>query len=119
MTAALADTPVPAYGGRQLPVRTARTMSLQRYRITVTPLETDGHPCSGRCTIEFVQRSHENWMRKLEALQSRRVLSGDDCAALTIGTQLLKELAHSRTDGHNPLASIQPELQALLDRIHT
>jgi hypothetical protein len=92
-------------------------MSTQRYRITITPLESDGRPCAGRCTIEFEQRSHENWMRRLEALQGQRRFSGDDCAALTVGTQLLKELAQARTDGHGALARIQPELQALLDRI--
>lgn len=92
---------------------------MQRYRITVTPLENDGHPCSGRCTIEFVQRSRENWMRQLEALQSRRLLTGDDCAALTIGTQLLKALTEARIDASDALAHIRPELQALLDRIET
>ncbi|MFT4248202.1 MAG: DUF3861 family protein [Pseudomonas sp.] len=94
-------------------------MPTQRYRITITPLESDGRPCTGRCTIEFEQRSRENWMRRLEKLQGQRQLSGDDCAALTVGTQLLKELAQSRTDSHGTLAAIQPALLALLERIES
>ncbi|WP_140719014.1 MULTISPECIES: DUF3861 family protein [Gammaproteobacteria] len=92
-------------------------MSTQRYRITVTPIESDGRPCTGRCTIEFERRSSENWMRRLEALQAQRRFSGDDCAALAVGTLLLGELAQSHTDGQGALAELQPDLQALLDRI--
>ena len=92
-------------------------MSSQRYRITVTPIETNGSPCTGRCTIEFEQRSGENWMRSLETLQSQRRFSGDECAALTLSTQLLQELARQRGASPSALAAIQPELQALLNKL--
>lgn len=93
-------------------------MSRQRYRITVTPIESDGRPCTGRCTIEFEQRSRENWMRELEALQGRRELSGDECAALTVGTQLLKELADpDRGASRTAIARLEAELRGLLERL--
>ncbi|HBK46354.1 MAG TPA: DUF3861 domain-containing protein [Xanthomonadaceae bacterium] len=93
-------------------------MPNKRYRITVTPIETDGRPCSGRCTIEFEQRSQDDWMHALEKLQRQRDLSGDECAAFTVGTQLLKDLAtRPQADAHRTLARLQPELRALLDRV--
>ncbi|MEE7548056.1 DUF3861 family protein [Xanthomonas sp. Kuri4-1] len=93
-------------------------MSTQRYRITVTPIEADGRQCSGRCTIEFEQRSQDDWMRRLETLQRQRDLSGDQCAAFTVGTQLLKDLASlPRAQADGGLARLQPELQALIDRV--
>ncbi|HEY0334376.1 MAG TPA: DUF3861 family protein [Stenotrophomonas sp.] len=95
-------------------------MSRQRYRITVTPIETDGRPCSGRCTIEFEQRSADNWMRDLEALQRQRDLSGDACAAFTVATGLLKSLALRPGDEQQRMiAALQPQLDALLDRVAT
>lgn len=63
-----------------------------RYRITVTPIEQDGQPCSGRCTIEFEHSCHDDWMRILEATQRQRGFSGDERAALVIGTKLLSGL---------------------------
>lgn len=93
-------------------------MSRQRYRITVTPIETDGRPCSGRCTIEFEQRASENWTHALEALQRQRGLSGDACAAFAVATGMLKELALHNGDGHEgTIASLQPQLDQLLDRV--
>ncbi|WP_159095973.1 DUF3861 family protein, partial [Xanthomonas fragariae] len=47
-------------------------MSRKRYRITVTPIESDGRPCNDRCTIEFEQRARADWMRLLEELHLRR-----------------------------------------------
>lgn len=95
-------------------------MSRQRYRITVTPIETDGRPCSGRCTIEFEQRSSENWTRALEALQRQRGLSGDACAAFAVATGMLKELAlHNSGEHGNLIATLQPQLDQLLDRVAT
>lgn len=93
-------------------------MPRQRYRITITPIETDGRPCTDRCTIEFEQRSHDNWMRLLEARQSRRNFNGDQCTAFTIGTQLLKDLAeHPNGQVTDALTKLQPELTALIQRI--
>ena len=93
-------------------------MSRQRYRITVTPIENDGRPCSGRCTIEFEQRTSENWMRTLEALQRQRELSGDACAAFAVATGLLKSLASRQPEEqHRLIATLQPELDALLARV--
>lgn len=63
-----------------------------RYRITVTPIEDDGMQCNGRCTIEFEHACHDDWMRLLEAVQRQRGLSGDQRAALVVGTQLLNGL---------------------------
>jgi hypothetical protein len=93
-------------------------MSRQRYRITITAIETDGSPCSGRSTIEFEQRSHDNWMHLLETRQRRRNLCGDQCTALTVATQLLKDLTeHGQGSSANALAQLQPELSALLKNI--
>lgn len=93
-------------------------MSKQRYRITVTPIETDGRQCSGRCTIEFEHRARDNWMRILEALQSSRDFRGDEGAAFTVGTQLLKDLAtEAETHPHGALEKLLPELEALIERL--
>jgi predicted nucleic acid-binding Zn ribbon protein len=116
MGSALAGAGARTYGGISPPV--TAVMSKQRYRITVTPIETDGRPCSGRCTIEFEQKSQQNWMRQLETLQRQRDLSGDECAAFTVGTALLKELAEQpRAHAHDTLARLRPELQALLEQL--
>ncbi len=93
-------------------------MSTRRYRITVTPIESDGHPCIGRSTIEFEQRSKDDWMQRLELLQRQRELSGDECAAFAVGTQLLKDLAAlPHPPAASALARMQPELRALIERI--
>src|SRR5688500_9378168 len=63
-----------------------------RYRITVTPIEQDGQACMGRCTIEFEHSCHDDWMRILEANQRQRGFTGDERAALVIGTKLLSGL---------------------------
>lgn len=92
-------------------------MSSQRYRITITPISSDGLPRSGCCTIEFERRSRQNWMRQLEAVQRQRQLSGDDCAALVVGLQLLKELASgSGTQTGSPPA-LPVEVLQWLDRL--
>lgn len=100
------------------PLFPSAPMSRQRYRITVTPIEPDGRPCSGRCTIEFEQRTGDNWMHTLEALQRQRDLSGDACAAFTVATGLLKSLALRAGDEHQGMiAALQPQLDDLLDRV--
>ena len=80
-----------------------------RYRITVTPVEDDGLPCQGRCTIEFEHACHDDWMRILEAMQRQRGFSGDERAALTVGTKLLSGLmlAH-RKDADDLFAPLRP-----------
>lgn len=69
-----------------------------RYRITVTPVGDDGLQCHGRCTMEFEHSSPDDWMRILEGMQQHRGLSGDEGAALTVGTQLLAGLMREHPD---------------------
>ncbi|MCE4372782.1 DUF3861 family protein [Xanthomonas hortorum] len=93
-------------------------MPRKRYRITVTPIESDGRPCDDRCTIEFEQRSRADWMRLLEELHLRRDLSSDECAALTVGSQLLEDLAaRPRAQPSDALDALRPKLQLLLERL--
>ena len=82
-----------------------------RYRITVTPVEGDGLPCHGRCTIEFEHSCHDDWMRILEAMQQQRGFTGDERAALTVGTKLLSGLmlAH-RKDADDVFAPLRPHM---------
>ena len=82
-----------------------------RYRITVTPVEDDGLPCQGRCTIEFEHACHDDWMRILEAMQRQRGLSGDERAALTVSTKLLSGLmlAHNK-DADDLFAPLRPHM---------
>ena len=63
-----------------------------RYRITVTPVESDGLPCLSRCTLEFEHGCHDDWTRILENVQRLRGLSGDERVALVVGTKLLSGL---------------------------
>lgn len=63
-----------------------------RYRITITPIESDGLQCNGRSAIEFQYTCHDDWMRILESVQRQRGLSGDERAALVVGTKLLSGL---------------------------
>ncbi|MBN6149473.1 DUF3861 family protein [Xanthomonas sp. AmX2] len=94
--------------------------SRQRYRITVTPIEADGLQCRGRCTIEFEARCQSDWMRLLEAAQRQPGLSGDERAALTVGTQLLQGLAQrSEGDAQALLAPLRPTLDAILARLQS
>lgn len=118
MTEALVVPARRAYRGIHAPNGSTAAMSAHRYRITVTPIEGDGQPCSGRCAIEFDQRSDENWMRQLETLQQQRDLGSDACAALMVGMQLLKGLpTQSLEAGSGPLAHAQADLQSLLARL--
>ena len=63
-----------------------------RYRITITPIEDDGLPCPGRCTLEFERRCPEDWTRHLESVQRLRGFDGDERVALVTGLQLLEGL---------------------------
>ncbi|WP_369916086.1 DUF3861 family protein [Xanthomonas sp. NCPPB 3005] len=90
----------------------------QRYRITVTPIEADGLQCQGRCTIEFEARCRQDWMRLLEAAQRHPGLHGDERAALTVGTQLLRGLSErSGSEAQALLAPLRPALDAILARL--
>ncbi len=96
----------------------AMTHSKHRYRISVTPIETDGQQCSGRCSIEFEQHSQHSWMREFEAAQRLRRLSCNDDASLVVVTGLLTGLADASTRAESPLATLQPELDQLLRKLH-
>lgn len=87
-----------------------------RYRITVTPVEADGLPCTRRCTIEFEHSGHDDWMRILENVQRQRGFSGDERAALVIGTQLISGLMQDhRKDEDDPFATLRPHLREFAD----
>lgn len=82
-----------------------------RYRITVTPVESDGLQCLGRCTIEFEHSCHDDWMRILEAMQQQRGFSGDERAALIVGTKLLSGLMlEHRKDADDIFAPLRPHM---------
>lgn len=89
-----------------------------RYRVTVTPVERDGLPCRGRCSIEFDQACGEDWMRMLENSQRLPGFSGDERTALVVGLRLLDSLAREpRQRGEDPLASLRAPLDALLRKL--
>ncbi|WP_250065165.1 DUF3861 family protein [Stenotrophomonas mori] len=88
-----------------------------RYRITVTPVEADGAQCSGRCTIEFEQRSPRDWMHALEGAQRQRLLSCNEDATAVVATGLLETLAGASRDPEHPLGALQPELDGLLAKL--
>src|SRR5690606_3335999 len=90
------------------------TRSKHRYRISVTPIETDGQQCIGRCSIEFEQHSQHSWMHELESAQRLRRLSCNDDASLVVVTGLLTALAEASVRTDSPLATLQPELDQLL-----
>lgn len=115
----LAPSSAPAYGEAPFLPRTDSAMSsrMHRYRITVTPIESDGLQCSGRCTIEFEQRSPQNWMHQLEAAQSQRRLSCNEVASAVVATGLLENLASIARQGDNVLSALHPELDALLGKL--
>jgi hypothetical protein len=82
-----------------------------RYRITVTPVESNGLQCQGRCTIEFEHSCHDDWMRILEAMQQQRGLTGDERAALIVGTKLLGGLMlDHRKDADDLFAPLRPHM---------
>ena len=89
-----------------------------RYRVTVTPVERDGLPCPGRCSIEFDQACGEDWMRMLENSQRLPGFSGDERTALVVGLRLLDSLAREpRQRGGDPLAGLRAPLDALLRKL--
>jgi hypothetical protein len=89
-----------------------------RYRITVTPIEDDGLQCQGRCTIEFEHTCHDDWMRILEAIQRQRGLSGDERAALVVGTKLLSGLMlDHRKDTDDLFAGLRPSMVEFIQRL--
>lgn len=92
--------------------------SPQRYRITVTPVETGGLPCLGRCAIEFEQPCADDWMRVLESNQRIPGLSADERTALVIGARLLDGIVR-RHPGHADalLAGLAAPLAGLLQRL--
>lgn len=92
------------------------TSPSNRYRITVTPIESDGLPCSGRCSIEFEHRDADDWMRLLESVQRQRGLDGDERAALTIGLRLLLSLGQRHGDDRL-FATLGTQLQEFVDRL--
>lgn len=82
-----------------------------RYRITVTPVEADGLPCAGRCTIEFEHHGHDDLMRVLENVQRLRGFTGDERAALVIGSKLLGGLMQDhRKDQDDLFAPLRPQM---------
>jgi hypothetical protein len=87
----------------------------QRYRITVTPVEADGLPCTRRCTIEFEHHCHDDWMRVLENVQRLRGFTGDERTSLVIGAKLLSGLmADHRKDQDDLFAPLRPHVDAFL-----
>lgn len=108
--AGLVDAPGRTYlGDVPPPVCTLMADASHRYRLTVTPIEKDGLPCQGRCTLEFEHADHDNWTRILENVQRVRGLSGDERVALIVGTRLLGGLmlAH-RKDEDDFFAALRP-----------
>jgi len=92
--------------------------SPHRYRVTVTPVQRDGLPCSGRCSIEFDQACGEDWMRLIEGSQRLPGFSGDERIALVVGARLLDALARRPHDtATDPLRDLRVPLAALLERI--
>lgn len=90
----------------------------QRYRVTVTPVETGGLPCAGRCSIEFEQSCQDDWMQALEGHQRLRGLSGDERTALVIGTRILDGLMQAHRDVPDDLfAGMRAPMAALVDEL--
>lgn len=91
---------------------------LPRYRISVTPVQPDGHPDPDRCSLEFVQPGRDNWMQRLEQLQGLRALSCEDEAALVVLTGLLRNLsAIAHEQPHHVATALQPQLDQLLAKL--
>ena len=86
-----------------------------RYRITVTPIDADGMQRNGRCTIEFEHSCHDDWTRILEATQSQRGFSGDERAALVVGTKLMSGLMlRHRKDEDDLFAPLRPHMSEFI-----
>lgn len=82
-----------------------------RYRITVTPVGGDGLQCPGRSTIEFEHACHDDWMALLESFQRQRGFSGDERAALTVGTELISGLMLRHRNGEGDVfAPLRPHM---------
>ncbi len=91
-----------------------------RYRLTVMPVEKDGLPCSGRCTIELEHRAQQDWIRLLEASPRLAGFSGDERAAVLIAGQILRDVLHRHAgDAGHPLAPHAASLGAALDALDT
>jgi hypothetical protein len=89
-----------------------------RYRITVTPIEADGLQCNSRCTIEFEHACHDDWMRILEAIQRQRGLTGDERAALVVGTKLLSGLMlDHRKDTEDLFDGLRPPMVEFIRKL--
>lgn len=98
---------------RTTPQAEVRAMAnaTHRYRITVTPIENNGLQCQGRCTIEFEHSCHDDWVGILEAMQRQRGFTGDERAALIVGTKLLSGLMlDHRKDADDLFAPLRPHM---------
>ena len=102
-----------AYLGR-VPRPASPPMSKQRYRITVTPIEPDGRPSPVRNSLEFEQRSSDNWNRTLETFERQRGACGDRCTALAVSIELLRAISTDPAGDDRATAGLRPELDALL-----
>lgn len=87
-----------------------------RYRVTITPVQAGGLPCTGRCSIEFECADGHDWMRRVEQAQRLSGLAGDERTALAVGVSLLDFLAR-RPALRQELADLQPGLARLLARL--
>jgi hypothetical protein len=86
-----------------------------RYRITVTPVEDDGHPCDHRCSIEFEHRATQDWMQLLETTPRHRQLGADERAGVLISSRLLHDIAQRhRHAGEDPFAPLEPALERFI-----
>ena len=89
-----------------------------RYRITVTPIEKDGQPCTRRCGMEFEHVCSEDWMRILENLQRQPGLVGDQRTALVISAELLADLERNAGEGADALfAPLRPHLATFIKHL--
>ncbi|WP_374013553.1 DUF3861 family protein [Pseudoxanthomonas koreensis] len=91
-----------------------------RYRITVTPIDTGGLPSPGRCSLEFEQPAggRDDWLRMVEGTQRLPGLAGDERATLVIGARLLDALARHRPGlPDDPLQELRAPLARLVERL--
>lgn len=89
-----------------------------RYRITVTPIEKDGLPCSGRCTIELEHRAHQDWMRLIETSPRLAGFSGDERASVLVAAQILRDVSRRHADEpDHPLTQQAAALGTTLDAL--